>query len=144
MRPETVRRLDELFSTSPVLLGGGPVSAAEIDAAEQQVGLKFASDYREFVERYGGAIVGSLPVIGLRQAEVMGPETVAEITAQFRADGWEPTDEWVVISVDLAGNPIGLTSGGEVWVSDHDFGETVMVAPTFEEFVVQLLDARIS
>lgn len=139
MRPETVRRLDELFRTSPVLLGGGPVSAAEIDAAEQQVGVKFTPDYREFLERYGGGMVGSLPVIGLRQAEVMDPETVVEITARFRADGWEQTYEWVIISEDLAGNPIGLTEKGEVWVSDHDFGETVMVAPTFEQFVLQQL-----
>ncbi len=122
-----------------MLLGGGPVSAAEIDAAEQQVGVKFTPDYREFLERYGGGMVGSLPVIGLRQAEVMDPETVVEITARFRADGWEQTYEWVIISEDLAGNPIGLTEKGEVWVSDHDFGETVMVAPTFEQFVLQQL-----
>ena len=115
------------------------MSSAEIDAAEKHIGLKFAPDYREFLERYGGAMVGSLPVIGFRQAEVMGPATVTVINDRFRAFGWEPTEEWVVISVDLAGNPIGITSQGEVWVSDHDFGETVMVAPTFEDFVLQQL-----
>jgi hypothetical protein len=62
------------------------------------------------------------------------------VTARFRADKWEPTDEWAVVSMDLAGNPIGLTSEGEVWVSDHDSGETRKVATTFEEFVVQMLD----
>ena len=32
------------------------------------------------------------------------------------------TDEWAVISMDLGGNPIGLTSTGEVWISDHESG----------------------
>lgn len=141
MKPETIRRLDELFSTMPVLLGG-PVASREIAGAEQQVGVKFTPDYRQFLERYGGAMLGSLPVLGVRQAEVMADDTfsVVDVTARFRADKWEPTDEWAVISIDLAGNPIGLTSEGEVWVSDHDSGQTIKVAATFEEFVLQLLD----
>ena len=141
MNPETIRRLDELFSTMPVLLGG-PVPSSEIDRAEQQVGVEFTPDYREFLERYGGAMVGSLPMLGLRQAEVMADDTfsVVDVTARFRADKWEPTDEWAIISMELTGNPIGLTSEGEVWVSDHESGETRRVAATFEEFLVQLLD----
>lgn len=141
MNPKTIKRLDDLFTTMPVLLGGA-VSAGEIDAAEQRVGVRFAPDYRAFLERYGGAMVGSLPILGLRQAEVMGDDTysVIGVTARFRADGWVPTDEWAVISMDLAGNPIGLTAKGEVWISDHDAGEIRMVAPTFEQFVAHLLD----
>lgn len=141
MSPETIRRLDDLFRTMPVLLGG-PVSCGEIDAAEQHVGLKFAQDYRDFLERYGGGIVGSLPLLGLRQAEAMADDmfSVADVTDRFRAGGWKSTDEWVIISMDLAGNPIGLTLGGDVWVADHDAGETRILAPTFEDFVIQLLD----
>ena len=140
MRSETTRRLDQLFMSMPVLVGG-PAPAGEIDAAERHVGMKFDADYREFLERYGGAVVGSLPIFGLKRAEVMAEDTfgVVEVTARFRADRWSPTDEWVVISMDLAGNPIGLTKQGEVWISDHDSGETRMVARTFEDFVGKLL-----
>jgi hypothetical protein len=139
--PETLRRLDELFRSEPVLCGGS-VPAAEIELAERLVGKAFPADYWEFIERYGGAMVESLPILGLRQAEVMGDDTfsVVDVTARFRADCWYPTDNWVVISMDLAGNPIGLTSEGEVWVSDHDTGEIRMLAATFEGFVIQLLD----
>lgn len=120
---------------------GGPVPEAEIDQAEQSVGVKFTPDYREFLRRYGGALVGHLPILGLRRAKEMAVDTfsVVDVTAQFRADRWEPTEQWAVISVDN-GNPIGLTSSGEAWVSDHDFGETDMVAPNFEAFVLQLLE----
>jgi hypothetical protein len=47
------------------------VPSSEIDRAEQHIGVKFTPDYREFLERYGGAMVGSLPMLGLRRAEVM-------------------------------------------------------------------------
>lgn len=141
MTPQTLQRLDRLFDSYPVLLGGA-VPVGEIDVAEQRIGMAFAPDYREFIERYGGAVVGSLPVLGLRQAEVMGDDTfsVVDVTDRFRSDGWSPTEHWAVISMDLAGNPIGLSSDGAVWVSDHDAGEVIMIARTFEDFIVSLLD----
>ena len=119
MKPQTIAQLDELFRAMPLLVGT-PVAREEIDAAEKQIGMPFDADYREFIARYGGAMVGSWPILGLRSSEVMGAETVLEVTWTFRADGWSPTEDWLVISVDLAGNPIGLNAKGEVWLSDHD------------------------
>lgn len=141
MSPDTFARLDELFERTPVLRGGD-ASADEVDAAERSVGVQFDADYRAFVLRYGGAMVGSLPIFGLRRAEVMGDDAfeVTTVTARFRADGWEPTKDWVVISMDLAGNPIGLNPAGEVWLADHDSGETRILARTFEQFVLMLLN----
>ncbi len=144
MTPETVQRLDKLFTSMPVLVGGA-APRDDIDLAEQRIGMKFDPDYREFLKRYGGAIVGSLPVLGLRQAEAMGDDTfsVVDVTVQFRLDGWTATNQWIVISIDLAGNPIGLSPSGTVWIADHDVGETRIIAPSFEDFVVQLLDASV-
>lgn len=141
MKPDTIKRLDDLYSSMPVLMAG-QVPSTDVDRAEQLVGMSFDRDYREFVVRYGGAVVGSLPVLGLRRAEVMGDDSysVVDVTARFRSDGWAPTEDWVVISIDLAGNPIGLTAEGEVWISDHDVGATRIVARCFEEFVLNLLD----
>ena len=141
MKPDTIKRLDDLYSSMPVL-AAGKVPSTDVDRAEQVVGVSFDRDYREFVVRYGGAVVGSLPVLGLRKAEVMGDDSysVVDVTARFRSDGWIPTEDWVVISIDLAGNPIGLTAEGEVWTSDHDAGETRIVARSFEDFVLKLLD----
>ncbi|MBP6631705.1 MAG: hypothetical protein KA297_19870 [Kofleriaceae bacterium] len=44
-----------------------------------------------------------------------------------------------MISIDLAGNPIGLNPAGEVLVSDHDAGATSWLSPSFEGFVEMLL-----
>lgn len=138
MKPETLLRLEELFESMPVLVAGGPVSPEEITDAERQIGIPLPRDYREFVERYGGAIVGSLPIFGLRHAEAMPRRafSVVDMTKRMRADRWEPTDEWAVISMDLGGNPIGINSTGEVWISDHDFREVRKIADTFEAFVL--------
>jgi len=143
MSPDTIQRLDRLFAAVPVLVAGGPVAPFEVDAAEQRLGVEFSDDFREFVQRYGGAIVGSQPVFGLRKAEVMGDDTcsVVDVTERYRTDGWKPVTAWIVVSMDLAGNPIGITSTGEVWLSDHDAGKVVMIAPTFEVFLLQLLDS---
>jgi cell wall assembly regulator SMI1 len=140
MTPATLQRLDDIFERMHVLRAE-PVPVGEIDVAEQSLGIKFPADYREFLRRYGGAVVGSLPILGLRQAEAMGSDTysVVDVTAKFRADRWKPTESWAVISVDLAGNPIGITSNGQVWISDHDVGDVRLVAPTFEQFITTLL-----
>ncbi|MCA9676185.1 MAG: SMI1/KNR4 family protein [Kofleriaceae bacterium] len=141
MTPETIARLDELFASMPVLLGGAR-SREEVDDAQERVGVRFDPDYREFLVRYGGGIVGSLPILGVSRAEAMSKDewSVVAVTARFRADGWTPTERWVVVSVDLAGNPVGVDSEGTVWISDHDAGEVRVVATTFEGFIVQLLD----
>lgn len=110
MNESTIDRLRALFDRLPVLVGGA-VPQGEIDLAEQALGVKFAPDYRAFLTEYGGAMVGSLPVLGLRRAEVMGDDlySVIEVTRRFRVDGWKPTDKWSVISVDASGTPIGTT-----------------------------------
>lgn len=66
---ETIRQLELWFGATPVLLGvGGPVSREEIERAERNIGIAFSAGYREFLERYGGAMIGSLPLFGLRES----------------------------------------------------------------------------
>ncbi len=144
MRKTTLASLDELLLQRPILRGGS-VEEHEIAAAEQALGLDFDKDYREFLRCHGGAMIGSFPVFGLRQAEVMeSGDSVVSVTERCRKQGWLGTlgtDEWVVISCDLGGSPIGLTREGEVWISDHDFGGVRRLHATFEDFVVALLVA---
>jgi hypothetical protein len=143
MNPDTVSRLDALFASLPLLKAGGPVTDEEIDSAEHRVGIPFDADYRSFIKRYGGAMVGSLPVFGLRTSEVMGVgDTVDQVTLQFRSQGYEHANEWIVVSGDGYGNPIGMDRQGRLYLSDHE-RDIVMVAPSFDEFVRKLLDGSV-
>ena len=82
-------------------------------------------------------MVGPCPILGLRAAEVMdeAESSVVDVTLTYRNEGWPGCDEWYVVSVDHAGNPVGVARDGSVWLSDHDAGETARVADSFEGYL---------
>jgi len=136
MRDETWQVLDNIFSRTPILKSE-KVEFNEIIAAERKVGIVLEDDYKEFVHRYGGAIVGPFRVFGLRKAIPMGQneESFVEITNSFRRQHWPGVEKWAVISTDHAGNPVGLDDKGKIWISDHDTHAVQAIAATFEMFL---------
>ena len=136
MRNETWQVLDDIFSKMPILKAE-EVTSDEITAAEYMVGIVLADDYKEFVRRYGGAIVGPFRVFGLRKAVPMGRNegSFVEVTNTFRRQQWRGVEKWVIISADHAGNPIGIDAEGKVWISDHDAQAVQIIAPNFETYL---------
>lgn len=136
MKDATWCAIEEIFEEFP-MMSYGEVDIAEVDDAAEKIGIRFDEDYREFVRRYGGAIVGPYPVFGVRRAEPMAinEESVVNVTQRFRYGRWPGTDAWVVFSVDHAGNPFGFDREGKIWISDHDAGIVEVVANNFEEFL---------
>jgi hypothetical protein len=137
MRSDTVERLDAEFAEFPIMRASEVPSKAEVAESEQQIGVAFDSDYREFLLRYGGGMVGPYPIFGLRPVEVMGTDhwSVVEMTRHCRSDGVPGVERWVVISEDHAGNPVGMDAEGSIWIHDHDFGGIAAIACSFEEYV---------
>jgi cell wall assembly regulator SMI1 len=135
VREDTWAALDSQFARHP-FLRGGPVPQEEIDAASGTLDVRFPDDYREFVIRHGGAIVGPYPVFGLRPVEPMGNEwSVLEVNRRYRSERWPGVAGWLIVSVDHAGNPMGIGPDGRVWISDHDFGDVSPIADSFEHFL---------
>lgn len=136
MRDETWQALDDLFSRTPILRAE-VVDPSEIAAAEAEVGVPLSRDYKDFVARYGGAIVGPFRVFGLRKAIPMGKNEASfvEITNIFRRQGWPEVAKWAVISMDHGGNPVGLDEAGKIWISDHDAGGVQIIAHDFEDYL---------
>jgi hypothetical protein len=64
-----------------------------------------------------------------------GEGSAIDVTTRFREQGWNGVENWLVISEDHAGNPIGLDKDGRIWISDHDFGRITLVAASFEEYL---------
>lgn len=139
MRDQTWQALEDFFSEYPVLKAE-PVKSAEVTAAERKIGIPLPEDYKEFIRRYGGAIVGPFSIFGLRHAEPMGDDesSFLEVTRRFREDHWPGTDKWVIISTDFDGNPVGLDAEGKVWISDHDVSAIQPLAPNFEAYLRKL------
>ena len=136
MRDETWQVLDDIFSRTPILKSE-EVEFDEISAAEGEVGVVLSDDYKEFVHRYGGAIVGQFRVFGLRKAVPMGRNegSFVEVTNSFRRQRWPGVEKWAIISTDHAGNPIGLDAEGKIWISDHDARAVQTIAASFEAYL---------
>jgi hypothetical protein len=126
------------------MLKAEPVPAAEVTAASATMRLSFPADYSEFLERYGAALVGPFPIFGLRAVEAMGNEwSVVEVNRRYRADNWPGVQNWLVVSADHSGNPMGIDRDGRVWISDHDLGGISPVGDDFEDFLrKKCLDIR--
>lgn len=139
MSDETWRLLDEDHAGFEELARGRgePVSEDELKAAMAELGLVFPPAYRDFLLRLGAATVGSLHVWGLRPTGV-SDALLLDQNRFYRNQSWPGIDDWIIISDDGAGNPIGIDPCGRVLRSDHNVGFSVdVLANTFEEFVRQ-------
>jgi len=138
MHRETWKKLDDAFGEFPIMKAG-PGMQSDIDEAAHSIGCEFHEDFREFLLRYGGAMVGAYPIFGVGQATVMGNDawSITEMTKRFRREGWDGTADWYIVSMDGAGNPIGISPDGRVWISDHDAGAVSVIASDFEAFIAR-------
>lgn len=136
MNKATLERLRAEARSFPMMFATG-VPDFEIEAAEAALGCEFTEAYVQFLREFGGAMVGSEPILGLRRADVMGVDawSVVEATRRFRADGWAGADDRYVVSIDGAGNPIGVGRDGAVYLSDHHGGGLQKIAGDFEQFL---------
>jgi SMI1 / KNR4 family (SUKH-1) len=137
MKPDTWNKLDEMFADAP-MMRATPVVEAEVVQAAAAFGLELPADYIQFVCRYGGATVGPYSVYGLRASDTMGlkESSAFEVTKRFMSQGWRGLEAALIISTDHSGNPVYLTSSGEVWISDHDFGGDSKLAEDFEDYLL--------
>jgi cell wall assembly regulator SMI1 len=140
MTDETWEGLEQLFRAFPILKAE-PVPMSEIEAASSELQCPFPQDYRDFLRRYGGAVVGPVPIFGLRRLESIAANqwSVVTMTQFVRSQNWPGVAKWLIISMDLAGNPIGIAADGTVWIADHDGGDPRPIAEDFEMFVKECL-----
>jgi len=144
MDSELVKALSEFFSCWPGA-AYGPISEAELEKEESDLGIRLPEDYRDFILRYGGAVVGNSVIYGTRQSEfgACDPVSFAAQTRIFRKEVPLDFAEMVVISVDQSGNPIGFISNDNVvFVYDFDFGGRLTLAESFSDFIRQCLPTR--
>ena len=137
MNQTTVARLDADFAEYPMLVAG-PVEEAAVNELEAAVGFQLPSDYRAFVMRYGGAIVGAYSIYGVGASDAMGDNesSAMQVTERFRMQKWPGTGSALVVSTDHAGNAITLNAEGRVHRFDHDNGTTEQLAESFEDLIV--------
>ncbi|TCM12035.1 SUKH superfamily protein [Novosphingobium sp. PhB165] len=128
--------LDADLNGDPVLVAG-PALESQIDAIQAFAGFPLSPSYREFVKRFGAALVGPYPVYGSGASDAMSKDdaSVIDVTKRFRSDGWPYSDRSLVVSTDHAGNAIMLDEKGSIHRYDHDAGTIEFISSSFESFV---------
>ncbi|NIF27158.1 SMI1/KNR4 family protein [Pantoea sp. Tr-811] len=119
-------------------LHGSPASDKEIFDAELELGIIFDPQYIDFIKIFGGAF-GGIEIHAFNNGELIGDETVTELTKSFRnAYSDNLTDELMqscVISGDGAGNPILINQKGHIIIYLHETGEVEKMHNSLEELL---------
>ncbi len=143
MQKKLLNMMKEMFKKFPRMRAEG-VPYLEIEEAFKDLKFILPESYKEFVHLYGGATVGAYPVYGLRASKDMDVDETSslEVTQHYKKGGWFDTvwsrpGNYLVISMDHCGNPIALDEEGKVWIFDHDFRSTDLIADNFEEFLAK-------
>ena len=92
MKESAWEQLEKKFEEFPFMKAES-VSEEEINSIEASLAVRVDPDYKEFVLKCGGAIVGPFPIYGLRQADPMDGElwSVSTVTMHYRNEGWPGT-----------------------------------------------------
>jgi hypothetical protein len=132
--------LENQFRQFPVMRGPGG-SADAPPQTEASLGVAFDPDYRDFLLRYGSAIVGAHDLYGVTPNRIMGKDwSVVDHTLRARTDRLRGSESAVVISDGGDGSPIAMTPKGAVILWDHVIGQITKIAPSFEDFLRSCLE----
>lgn len=119
---------------------GSPASEEEIEAAQQELGIRFHEDYVQFIRTFGGAYIG-LPVYAFSNGSSIGNRTIVDMTLYFREELKEqpPFAELLptsyVVSMDGLGDPIIIDQAGKVFLCFPHSGEIKLLAESFEALI---------
>ena len=136
VKNSTWHALEQFFLRFPTSKAS-PVPVIEIERVIVGLGAPVDPTYVEFISRYGGAMVGAYPIFGLERAQSMGLDfaDIAQANLHYRKQHWPGVERWLVFSIDLGGNPVGIDVAHRVWLSDHDTSQIVCIEASFEAFL---------
>ncbi|WP_430488072.1 SMI1/KNR4 family protein [Priestia flexa] len=144
MKIELLNAIDEELEMCPEAFGG-TVNIEEVMQAEVELKVKLPEDFKMFLLKYGSGAVGEAIVLGLREAEFVATPSFVEKSLQFRNILPEGYENFIVIGVDSAGNPVGFNSANtEIITFDFDFGGKEIIASSFEEYLEKALKEEIN
>ncbi|MED4401585.1 SMI1/KNR4 family protein [Metabacillus fastidiosus] len=139
MKIELLNAIDEEVEMCPQAFGG-PVNIEEVRQAEDELKVKLPEDFKMFVLKYGSGAVGEAIVLGLREAEFVVTPSFVEKSLQFRNILPEGYENFIVIGIDGAGNPVGFNfPNTEIITFDFNFRGKEIIASSFEEYLEKAL-----
>lgn len=132
-----VARVESLPAEHPSLRGQ-PATDAEIEAAQQILGTAFAPQYVAIIKHFGGSF-GGVDIHAFANGSLIGRCTVTELTLRFRERYGDDVSDHVrtalAISDDGAGNPVLISTQGEIMLYLHDENEVEVLFPSLYDMM---------
>lgn len=125
--------IDEIKKSDADIYKG--VSAEEIDAAEQQLGMKIPATYREILSEFGSIDIGSDEIFGLG---VKGYLNVVESTLKERELAKGELDQYIVIqNLGIDGILIVVDENDNVY--EYKNGDFKNLLSSTAEYILSLI-----
>jgi len=131
-----MKRLEKLLE-SRESENSGPVSSADIQKHEKNLGLQFGPKYKQFVSKYGCLVSGANELYGVCGDNKSIPSAI-HATLSARRDSQFPLN-LLVIGDDGSGRKFCVDSKDEVFRWDRHLFERT--GQSFEDFAVEWLGA---
>ena len=131
---ENMKKLEKLLATL-TFQQSAPVTDKDIQRYEQNLALKFGSDYKEFLSKYGCLTAGSNELYGVCGDNASVPSAI-HATLSARRDPKFPRD-LLVIGDDGSGRKFCVDSHDKVFVCDRN--TCMKTGQSFEDFAAEWL-----
>lgn len=131
-----------------------PVRAADLTRAEEQLACRLPADYRDAIVSVGlpqptGALLHSICEEQADFADVADFFSADEMISSTQA--WREMglrEDMVAFASDCMGNLFAFVGAppnprSAVWLFDHETGKTLLIAPSFKDWIQQFLDLRL-
>lgn len=102
----------ELIQKQPDLYVMTGASAADVEKAECELGLRFAKDYRKYVEQFGAASFSNRELTGVCQSARL---SVVAVTIYERSKVSVPEDWYVIEQTNIDSIVIWQAAAGDVY-----------------------------
>lgn len=126
--------LVSIIEQGPCLYKGSGVSAKLIEEAEVKLGVKFSSEYRKYLAKFGYAAVRGCELTGLGAPKAA---SVVEVTENARSRGAMPDEGWYVVEeANIDGIFVWQDAAGRIFQL-RPGGDPVLVAASLAEYLAQ-------
>lgn len=128
-----VKNIIDVINGLSDLIALKPATEKQISEAENQLGLKFAKEYKEYLARFGAIMADNIELLGIAKSE---HRNVVSLTQQeWRLNPTVPHNMYVVENVGIDGIIIWQDGKGEIYQSQPNM-ESKKIATSLSEYII--------
>lgn len=130
---KTMKNIIDVVNGFSDLIALNPATEKQISDAENQLGLKFANEYKEYLAKFGAIMADNIELSGIAKSE---HRNVVPLTQQeWGLNPTIPHNMYVVENVGIDGIIIWQDGKGEIYQSQPNI-ESKKIANSLAEYII--------